>query len=46
MAPDTSPFLGIDFGTSRSAMAWFNPKTGQAETLLNAEGEQHTPSFV
>jgi hypothetical protein len=46
MAPDSVPFLGIDFGTSRSAMAWFNPKTGQAETLLNSEGEQHTPSFV
>ena len=27
-------------------MAWFNPRTGQAEILLNAEGEQQTPSIA
>ncbi|MHB1425541.1 MAG: Hsp70 family protein [Gemmataceae bacterium] len=40
------PFIGIDFGTCNSSMAWFNPKTGQAETLRNAEGEEKTPSMV
>ncbi len=39
-------FMGIDFGTTNSSMAWFNPKTGQAESLLNAEGEDKTPSVV
>ncbi len=41
-----SPFLGIDFGTSKSTMAWFNPRTGQAEIIKNAEGEEKTPSVV
>lgn len=45
MASD-KPVLGIDFGTSNSKMAWYNPKTRQAEVLLNAEGEQQTPSVV
>jgi formylglycine-generating enzyme required for sulfatase activity/actin-like ATPase involved in cell morphogenesis len=45
MAKDT-PFLGIDFGTSQSSMAWFNPRTNQAEVLRNAEGEEKTPSVV
>lgn len=40
------PFIGIDFGTCNSSAAWFNPKTGQAEPLLNAEGEDKTPSVV
>src|SRR5271169_2231355 len=42
----TQPFIGIDFGTCNSSAAWFNPKTGQAELLLNAEGEDKTPSVV
>lgn len=42
----SQPFLGIDFGTCNSSMAWFNPRTGQAEVLLNAEGEDKTPSVV
>ncbi|MHB1424407.1 MAG: Hsp70 family protein [Gemmataceae bacterium] len=42
----SQPFLGIDFGTCNSSMAWFNPKTGQAEILLNAEGEDKTPSVI
>ena len=44
--PTNAPFLGIDFGTSQSSMAWFNPKTGQAEVIRNAEGEDKTPSVV
>jgi molecular chaperone DnaK (HSP70)/TM2 domain-containing membrane protein YozV len=42
----TKPFIGIDFGTCNSSAAWFNPRTGQAEPLLNAEGEDKTPSVV
>jgi molecular chaperone DnaK (HSP70) len=43
----TAPlFLGIDFGTSKSTMAWLNPRTGQAEVIKNAEGEDKTPSVV
>ena len=41
-----TPFIGIDFGTSKSSMAWFNPKTGQAEIIKNAEGEDKTPSVA
>jgi actin-like ATPase involved in cell morphogenesis len=40
------PFIGIDFGTCNSSAAWFNPRAGQAEPLLNAEGEDKTPSVV
>jgi tetratricopeptide (TPR) repeat protein len=40
------PFIGIDFGTCNSSMAWFNPQIAQAELLLNAEGEDKTPSVV
>src|SRR5437660_809398 len=42
----TEPFIGIDFGTCNSSAAWFNPGTGQAEVLTNAEGEDKTPSVV
>ncbi len=42
----SQPFVGIDFGTCNSSVAWFNPKTGQAEPLRNAEGEDKTPSVV
>jgi tetratricopeptide (TPR) repeat protein len=45
MAEDT-PFIGIDFGTSKCAVAWLNPATGQAEVLRSAEGEDKTPSVV
>ena len=38
--------LGIDFGTTNSCIAWYNPKTQQAEILRNAEGEEKTPSVV
>lgn len=40
------PYLGIDFGTTNSSMAWFNPKTNQAEIILSDEGEQKVPSLV
>ena len=40
------PSIGIDFGTSKSSMAWFNPETGQGEILRNAEGKDETPSVV
>jgi actin-like ATPase involved in cell morphogenesis len=40
------PFIGIDFGTTNSSMAWFNPKTNQAEVIKNSEGEDKTPSLV
>jgi molecular chaperone DnaK (HSP70) len=43
---NTAPFVGIDFGTSKSSMAWYNPRTGQAEIIKNAEGEEKTPSVV
>ncbi len=41
-----SPIIGIDFGTTNSKMAWYNPKTNQAEIIMNAEGELQTPSVV
>lgn len=41
-----APFIGIDFGTTRSTMAWFNPDSGQAEVIRNAEGRDETPSVV
>jgi molecular chaperone DnaK (HSP70) len=40
------PFIGIDFGTCNSSAAWFDPSTGRAESLLNAEGDNKTPSVV
>ncbi len=41
-----SPFIGIDFGTTNSKMAWYNPKTNEAAIIMNAEGESETPSVV
>ncbi len=38
--------IGIDFGTTNSSVAWYNPRTGEAEVILNAEGEVKTPSLV
>ncbi|HLJ33766.1 MAG TPA: Hsp70 family protein [Ktedonobacteraceae bacterium] len=40
------PTIGIDFGTSNSKMAWFNPKSGQADIIKNRETEEQTPSVV
>ncbi|HKP51296.1 MAG TPA: Hsp70 family protein [Chloroflexia bacterium] len=42
----TTPFIGIDFGTSKCTVAWLNPETGRAEILRNAEGGEITPSVV
>ena len=39
-------FIGIDFGTSNSSVAWYDPRSGQADVILNAEGEAKTPSLV
>lgn len=41
-----SHFVGIDFGTSNSTVARYDPRTGQAEVILNTEGEAKTPSMV
>src|SRR6266849_625401 len=38
------PYIGIDFGTSNSVVANF--QYGQAEVLLNHEGQRWTPSVV
>ena len=40
------PSIGIDFGTTNSSMAWYDPRTGDAENILNAEGQTKTPSLV
>ena len=42
----TEQIIGIDFGTSNSVMAWFNPETGKPQVIFNAEGEDKTPSIV
>jgi molecular chaperone DnaK len=38
------PYIGIDFGTSNSVVANF--QYGQAEVVLNHEGQRWTPSIV
>jgi molecular chaperone DnaK (HSP70) len=35
-------FIGIDFGTTTSSMAWWTQRR-KAEVLENAEGEEKTP---
>jgi hypothetical protein len=40
------PFIGIDFGTTKSSMAWYDHRIGRAEIILNAEGKPITPSVV
>ena len=40
------PYFGVDFGTTNSSMAWYNPETGRAEIILSAEGEPKTPSLI
>ena len=42
----TGHFIGIDYGTGTSSMAWFNPSTRKPEILHNAEGRPTTPSLV
>jgi actin-like ATPase involved in cell morphogenesis/outer membrane biosynthesis protein TonB len=41
-----APVIGIDFGTTNSKMACYNPKTNQAQIIKNREGEDETPSVV
>lgn len=43
---DNVLFLGIDFGTTNSAMAWYNPDLGLAEVIRNRENEEKTRSIV
>jgi molecular chaperone DnaK len=38
--------LGIDLGTTNSAIAIWEPDTGQARVLSNSEGDRLTPSVV
>lgn len=38
--------LGIDLGTTNSAIAIWEPDTGQARVLHNQEGDRITPSVV
>ena len=40
------PSIGIDFGTTNSSVAWYDHRTGDAEVILNAEGQAKTPSVV
>jgi molecular chaperone DnaK (HSP70) len=40
------PYIGIDFGTCKSVMTWYNARTGQAEPIRNEEGEEETPSIL
>jgi molecular chaperone DnaK (HSP70) len=41
-----SAVLGIDFGTTYSAMSWYDPKTNEAKIIPNLDGEAKTPSAV
>ena len=45
MIGDTTPAVGIDLGTTYSAVAYIDD-TGRAITLVNAEGDLVTPSVV
>jgi hypothetical protein len=39
-----APSIGIDLGTTNASMAWYDPRSGSAETILNAEGQiNHLP---
>lgn len=41
-----APYFGIDFGTTNSSMAWFNPTTENTEDIKNIEGQDKIPSPV
>lgn len=41
-----APYFGIDFGTTNSSMAWYDPEKREAKILDNFEGERETPSVV
>jgi actin-like ATPase involved in cell morphogenesis len=40
------PFIGIDFGTSKCVMTWYDPEKREAKIIRNAEGKEETPSIV
>lgn len=40
------PIVGIDFGTSNSKIAWYNPRTHQAEIIRTSEKKEQIPSVV
>lgn len=44
--PKQSPVVGIDLGTTFSAIAYVNPETGRAEVIPSPEQERITPSVV
>jgi len=44
MAENISPIIGIDLGTSNSAVTWFSQ--GQPQLINGAQGERLTPSVV
>lgn len=44
MAGNTSPIIGIDLGTSNSAVAWFTE--GNTQLIPGAQGEHLTPSVI
>jgi len=39
-------YVGIDFGTSYSKIAYYKPKTDEAEVISNVTGGEHIPSLV
>jgi ankyrin repeat protein/actin-like ATPase involved in cell morphogenesis len=43
---DDQPHIGIDFGTTYSAVSWLNPKSGMPEIIRNEHGDEKTPSVV
>lgn len=45
LTTDNIPTIGIDFGTSKSSMAWCDSQ-GRPQMLRNAEGDEETPSVV
>ncbi|GEM_PF-1800706 len=49
MKSSIAPPIGIDFGTTNSSMAWFNPEAGRegrAEIIRGDNGGETTPSLV
>jgi cell division ATPase FtsA len=46
MSPTVTPFIGIDFGTSKSVIARYDTGTGHAKVIYNQEGRPETPSVV
>ena len=36
--------IGIDFGTTTSAVSWWNPKTNSPEIIRNEHGDELPPT--